>query len=65
MITMSDIGIRPNAWWGKYREPFKFNIFINDMRDVMKHEDIPLAAPSSFGIQSSSVLYGYRISAKK
>ena len=47
----------PKLWgvrsWGKYEEPFAFNIVVNDMTEVQNHEDVPLTQTETFGIQSS------------
>ena len=39
--------------WGIYKEPLQFNIAVNEMADVVKHKDIPLARTNSHGIQST------------
>lgn len=64
-LNRVDLGIRPNAWWGKYKTPFRFNVIVNDMSDVAAHEDVPLSTAMNFGIQSCSGTHGYRLSAKK
>lgn len=51
-----DIGIR---YWYKYSKPFTFNIVVNDMREVMKHEDLQLPQNNYFGLQSSAAGWGY------
>ena len=38
---------------GKYGKPHTFNIVVNDMSEVIKHQDAPLTRTVSFGIQSS------------
>lgn len=45
-----------------YPQPFKFTIIVNDMSEVMKHEDAELRRSNNYGIHSSSADWGYRIS---
>lgn len=40
-------------YWGKYEHPFEFNIAVNEMDEVTKHQDVPLIRTEAFGIQSS------------
>lgn len=61
-VSKRDIGIRTDAGWIKYAEPFKFNIIVNDMKDVIAHKDIGLAKRQNFGIQSSTGEWGFRTS---
>ena len=41
--------------WGKYATPFAFNIIVNDMKDVLKHEDF---VPNCINVSITSSLVG-------
>lgn len=43
------------------KEPFMFNIVVNDMSDVMKHKDVELPRKSNYGIKGSSADWSYNI----
>lgn len=47
--------------WLKYDEPFCFNIAVNDMAEVIKHDDAPLPHAYRYSIQSSCGGGNYRV----
>lgn len=36
-------GHRSNNLWGKYNEPFVFNIIVNDMAEIQAYETVTVA----------------------
>lgn len=51
VIPAIDLGIR--SGWAKRPEPLPFNVIVNSMKDVMRHEDKGLIGLKDFGLQSS------------
>ncbi len=37
-IRLSDYGIRHGNGWGNYDKPFTFNIYVNKMEDLLRHD---------------------------
>lgn len=57
-IPQAYLGLRN---WLKYDEPFKFNIAVNDMSDVARHEDAELPRNNNYSVQSSAANWNYNL----
>lgn len=48
--------------WGKNKEPRRFNIIVNDMKDVLRHQSVELYSNRDRDISIASALDGGAIS---
>lgn len=52
-IKPKDYGVRSQHDWCNYAEPLQFNVIVNNMSAVKRHQDCELARTPRFDIQSS------------
>ena len=58
-INKCDYGIRN---WRSYAQPYQFNIVVNEMQDVKRHDDKEFAKTPRFDAQSSCGGSSFRVS---